>query len=123
MTEQVNERLLVFGSIVLAALFFSLALMVMLRPWLARYTMAQPNARSSHHRPTPQGSGIAVVVATLLVAWGALALWPALLQSQDNQFLTLTAAAALLAIVGAMDDIRSLPAAARLAMQCIAVGT
>jgi UDP-N-acetylmuramyl pentapeptide phosphotransferase/UDP-N-acetylglucosamine-1-phosphate transferase len=122
MTEQATERLLVLGSIALVALFFSLGLMVLLRPWLARYAMVQPNARSSHRQPTPQGGGIAVVVTTLVVAWGTVALSPALLQNQGGQFLAVTAATALLGVIGAIDDMRSLPAAARLGMQCIAVG-
>ena len=123
MTEQVTERLWVLGSIALVALILSFGLMVLLRPWLARYAMVRPNARSSHLHPTPQGGGIAVVVATLLVASGAILMSPALLENQGGQFLALAAATALLGLVGAMDDMRSLPAAARLAMQCIAVGT
>jgi UDP-N-acetylmuramyl pentapeptide phosphotransferase/UDP-N-acetylglucosamine-1-phosphate transferase len=122
MTAQLTERLWVLGSIALVALIISLGLMMLLRPWLARYAMVQPNARSSHLRPTPQGGGIAVVIATLLVASGAILVWPALLENQGGQFLALTAATALLAVVGVMDDMRSLPAAARLAMQCVAVG-
>ena len=113
MTEQVTERLWVLGSIALVALILSLGLMVLLRPWLARYAMVPPNARSSHLRPTPQGGGIAVVIATLLVASGAILVSPALLENQGGQLLALTAATALLALVGAMDDMRSLPAAAR----------
>jgi UDP-N-acetylmuramyl pentapeptide phosphotransferase/UDP-N-acetylglucosamine-1-phosphate transferase len=122
MIEQAAERLWVLGPIALVALFLSLGLMVLLGPWLARYAMVRPNARSSHQQPTPQGGGIAVVVATLVVAWGAAALSPALLHNQGGQFLAVTAATVLLAVVGAIDDMRSLPAAARLAMQCIAVG-
>ena len=122
MIEQASGSLSVLGPVALLALVLSWMLTVLLRPWLARHAMARPNARSSHHHPTPQGGGIAVVVATLLVAWGATALSPALLQNQGGQFLAVTAASALLALVGAIDDVRSLPAAARLAMQCIAVG-
>lgn len=96
---------------------------MLLRPWLARYAMAQPNSRSSHREPTPQGGGIAVVVATLLVAWGAVAVWPAVVQNQGAEFVAVSAATALLAVVGARDDLRSLPATMRLAMQCVAVGT
>jgi UDP-N-acetylmuramyl pentapeptide phosphotransferase/UDP-N-acetylglucosamine-1-phosphate transferase len=96
--------------------------MVLLRPWLARFAMVPRNARSSHHEPTPQGGGIAVVVATLLVAWAGVTLSSNLLPYQGGQFLAVSGATALLAVVGALDDIHSLPAAARLAMQCIAVG-
>jgi UDP-N-acetylmuramyl pentapeptide phosphotransferase/UDP-N-acetylglucosamine-1-phosphate transferase len=122
MIEQATERLWVLPPVALVAFFLTTGLMVLLRPWLARYAMVQPNARSSHHNPTPQGGGIAVVVATLMVAWGAIALSPALLQNQGAQLLAVSAATALLGVVGAIDDMRSLPATARLATQCIAVG-
>src|SRR5215813_7283472 len=122
MIEQAIERLWVLGPTALVALVLSFGLMLLLRPWLARYAMVRPNARSSHHQPTPQGGGLAVVVATLVVGWGALALSPALPRGQSGQFLTVTSATVLLAVIGAIDDIRSLPTAARLAMQCIAVG-
>jgi len=82
--------------------------------------MVQPSARSSHDQPTPQGGGVAVVLAVLLAAW--IHLSSGLLQNEASQLLVVTAATTLLALVGAIDDIRSLPAAARLAMQCIAVG-
>jgi UDP-N-acetylmuramyl pentapeptide phosphotransferase/UDP-N-acetylglucosamine-1-phosphate transferase len=121
MIEQAIGRLLALGPVVLVALFLSLTLIVLLRPWLARYAMARPNARSSHYSPTPQGGGIAVVIATLVVAWAAVALTPAL-QDQRSTFLVVTAATIFLGLVGAVDDLRSLPAAARFALQCIAVG-
>jgi len=121
MIEQAIGHLLVLGPTAIVALILSLALIVLLRPWLARHALARPNARSSHHSPTPQGGGIAVVVATLAVAWGAIAVSPAVMEHQSVQLLTVTAAAAFLALVGALDDVRSLPAAARLATQCIAV--
>src|SRR5262245_41733574 len=108
MIEQAIERLWVLGPTALVALVLSFGLMLLLRPWLARYAMVRPNARSSHHQPTPQGGGIAVVVATLVVGWGALALSPLLLRDQGGQFLAVTLATALLAVVGAIDDIRSL---------------
>jgi UDP-N-acetylmuramyl pentapeptide phosphotransferase/UDP-N-acetylglucosamine-1-phosphate transferase len=119
MMEQVTGRLWVLGPIALA-LFLSWALLLLLRPWLARYVMVQPGARSSHDQPTRQGGGIAVVLAVLLAVWVPFS--PALLQYEAGQLLLLTAATMLLALVGAIDDIRSLPAAARLAAQCIAVG-
>lgn len=122
MTEQVTERLWVLGPVALVAFILTTGLMLLLRPWLARFAMVPPNARSSHHKPTPQGGGIAVVVATLLVAWAGVTLSSNLLPYQGGQLLAVSGATALLAVVGALDDIHSLPAAARLAMQCIAVG-
>ncbi len=44
------------------------------------------------------------------------------MHDQSGQLLALTAAAALLAAVGAVDDMRSLPATVRLLLQCVAVG-
>ena len=116
------ERVLILAAVALLALVLSLVLIVVLRPWLERYALARPNARSSHHRPTPQGGGIAVVAAALVVAWGALALFPSFIADQGGLLLATTAAAALLALVGAVDDIRPLSAAPRLTVQCIAAG-
>ncbi len=47
-------------TVIFAALMCAL-LIVALYPWLARYALAKPNARSSHRTPTPQGAGIAVI--------------------------------------------------------------
>ncbi|WFU75733.1 glycosyltransferase family 4 protein [Bradyrhizobium sp. CB2312] len=86
------------------------------RPLLQRYALARPNARSSHRIPTPQGAGIAVIAATLLVAlawaaWANLAIPPALV-----------IATVVIAIVGFADDIKSLPVLVRLALQAACVG-
>lgn len=86
------------------------------RPLLQRYALARPNARSSHRIPTPQGAGIAVIAATLIVAslWGVsanVAIPPALV-----------AATVVIALVGFADDIVSLPVLVRLALQAACVG-
>ncbi|MBR0730751.1 glycosyltransferase family 4 protein [Bradyrhizobium japonicum] len=86
------------------------------RPLLRRYALARPNARSSHRIPTPQGAGIAVITATLLVAsawaaWANLAIPPALI-----------IATIVIALVGFADDIVSLPVLVRLALQAACVG-
>jgi UDP-N-acetylmuramyl pentapeptide phosphotransferase/UDP-N-acetylglucosamine-1-phosphate transferase len=121
MIEQAVVPLLVLGPTAVVAAVLCSALLVLLRPWLARYAMARPNARSSHRAPTPQGGGIAVVGAALVVAAGAIALSSPPPQSDAGQVLALAAMTALLAVVGAIDDVRTLPAATRLALQCIAV--
>lgn len=106
-------------AIVLAAAL-SAGLCRLLRPLLLRYALARPNARSSHTVPTPQGGGIAVVLGAI----GAL-LVLALSGSFDGPMLrtlAIVAGAGLaLALVGAWDDIRPLPARHRLAMQTAAV--
>ncbi|MCK1359082.1 glycosyltransferase family 4 protein [Bradyrhizobium sp. 199] len=79
-------------------------------PLLQRYALARPNARSSHKLPTPQGAGIAVVAATLLVGW--IYAWIPL---------PLIGSAVLIAVVGLVDDIRPLPVVVRLLLQAGAV--
>ena len=100
----------------LAATVFATALIVALGPLLRRYALARPNARSSHETPTPQGGGIAVLGGAVLAIAGA-----GLLIGVDVWSLApALAAAAVLAVVGAVDDIRLLPAGPRLALQAVA---
>src|SRR5215475_1820566 len=74
-----------------------------IRPLLRRVAMAKPNARSSHHIPTPQGGGIAVIAATLVVA----SLCAVAMQIAVPALLF--AAVIFMALVGAADDLRSTP--------------
>ncbi|HXO86556.1 MAG TPA: glycosyltransferase family 4 protein [Gemmatimonadales bacterium] len=98
----------------------SVGLIAAVRPAFARYAMARPNARSSHAVPTPQGGGIAVVAATLIGAWlGAMLTNTGL---STIEWLTLSTATILLALTGAIDDIRGLGPAPRLLIQIVAVG-
>ena len=64
-------------AIVSAAAILSALLIVALGPWLAAYAVAKPNARSSHKIPTPQGGGIAVIGATIIVSGWRLVLFAA----------------------------------------------
>ena len=99
----------VFCLVLIAAMAVSAGLIVLLRPYMVRYALARPNARSSHTEPTPQGGGIAVVAATLAGVWLGMAL-SSFGVAANWQFLTLTAASAGLALTGAIDDIRGLGA-------------
>lgn len=102
-----------------AGLAFVLCLV--LRPLMMRYALARPNARSSHRTPTPQGGGIAVLAGAFLALSLALALIP--MEANAKQGLVLVmAAAALLALVGAWDDIRPLSPGLRLPLQVFCVG-
>jgi UDP-N-acetylmuramyl pentapeptide phosphotransferase/UDP-N-acetylglucosamine-1-phosphate transferase len=94
------------------------ALIIVLRPLLQRYSMAKPNLRSSHREPTPQGGGIAVIVATIAAAGLAMAsLGVHVGASQETVF----AAVVGMACVGAIDDIRPIPVLPRLSLQALAV--
>ena len=97
----------------LASAVLAAVLIVALKPLLIRYALARPNARSSHKAPTPQGGGIAVLAATIVIA-GMAALWTAL---PFWDFAIVVAAAVAFAAIGTADDIRPMPVWLRLAMQ------
>jgi UDP-N-acetylmuramyl pentapeptide phosphotransferase/UDP-N-acetylglucosamine-1-phosphate transferase len=103
-----------------AAAAISFGLLLWLRPLLARYALAKPNARSSHKEPTPQGGGAAVIAATIIVVAAAEAFFmqPS---SEPARLSVLFASAFGLAIVGAIDDVRPLKAILRLVLQVAAV--
>jgi UDP-N-acetylmuramyl pentapeptide phosphotransferase/UDP-N-acetylglucosamine-1-phosphate transferase len=105
--------------VLLAAIAISAGLIMALRPLLVRYALARPNARSSHVQPTPQGGGIAVVVAALASLWLGAALAGL---AGESQLAGLTLAAAILALIGVVDDIRGLGPVSRLLVQAVAVG-
>ena len=106
-------------TVIFAALMSAL-LIVALYPWLERYALAKPNTRSSHLTPTPQGGGIAVIAATLGAVGVALAIFSrgAL---PDLSLPKVVAAVLIMTCLGAIDDIRPLPAGLRLILQTIVV--
>jgi UDP-N-acetylmuramyl pentapeptide phosphotransferase/UDP-N-acetylglucosamine-1-phosphate transferase len=99
----------------LAASLISAGLIVLLRPLLQRYALARPNARSSHVVPTPQGAGIAVIAATILVA----CVYAAAAQAQIP--LALFGATIFIAATGFVDDVMTIPVLPRLLLQAAAV--
>jgi UDP-N-acetylmuramyl pentapeptide phosphotransferase/UDP-N-acetylglucosamine-1-phosphate transferase len=106
-------------AILAVAAALSASLIVALRPWLARYAVAKPNARSSHKIPTPQGGGIAVVGATIAVS-GILFFSTAARASAMSPTL-LACAVLLMAVIGVMADKRPISPALRLVLQTFAV--
>lgn len=106
-----------FITIAAAAILCAL-LILALRPFLRRYALARPNARSSHREPTPQGGGIAVIAATVAVTLLVTAVFPKL---WSYALAIVLAATILIGCVGAVDDIRPLSVAPRLLLQTLAV--
>ncbi len=103
----------------LIACILCAVLVVLLRPLLQRYALARPNARSSHRIPTPQGGGLAVIIAIIAaVACSGLLSGPA----ASSELLALFVATVLLAFVGGYDDLRTISVLPRLLMQAAAVG-
>ena len=107
-------------AILVATALLSAILIIVLRPLLARYAMARPNARSSHTIPTPRGGGIAVIAATIAVSGVALFF----ATSASALPLTLLFAGVLLiAAVGVLADKHPVDVAPRLVLQTFAVIT
>src|ERR1700694_5230536 len=105
---------------VLAAAVLSAGITWAIRPLLLQHVLARPNARSSHRIPTPQGAGIAVIGATLVVA-AIIVAWA---DSADLKIpAAIFAASLFIAMVGFADDVKSIPVLPRLMLQAVAVGT
>ncbi|MBA2401935.1 MAG: glycosyl transferase [Bradyrhizobium sp.] len=87
---------------------------------LLRQTIAKPNARSSHRVPTPQGAGIAVIAATLIVSGAVILLAGA---ADISIPIAVFGATLFIAIVGFVDDVKSIPVLPRLVLQGLAIAT
>jgi UDP-N-acetylmuramyl pentapeptide phosphotransferase/UDP-N-acetylglucosamine-1-phosphate transferase len=90
--------------------------------WLDRHARAEPTARSSHSTPTPQGGGAIVVPVALAVAGTTLAVAGSAPAGGMTYALIIGVLALALALIGFVDDIRSLDVVSRLVSQLIAVG-
>jgi UDP-N-acetylmuramyl pentapeptide phosphotransferase/UDP-N-acetylglucosamine-1-phosphate transferase len=104
---------------VLAATMLSAVMTWAIRPLLLRHALARPNARSSHRVATPQGAGIAVIAATLVVA-AAIMAWGGAVDLKIP--VAVFGASLFMAIVGFADDVKSIPVLPRLLLQAAAVG-
>lgn len=89
-------------------------------PMLRSYALARPNYRSSHKSPTPQGGGMFIVGATVVLA-GLAICWEAVFKDDATALVSLLAATLVLAVIGAIDDLRTLDALLRLVLQAAAV--
>ena len=106
--------------IIFAGAAIAAGAIVLMVPLLRRYALARPNARSSHSVPTPQGGGIAVLIAVIVVLAVIALLLPQLIADPGGLAIALGAATAI-AFVGAIDDIRPIEPGPRLVLQAIAV--
>jgi UDP-N-acetylmuramyl pentapeptide phosphotransferase/UDP-N-acetylglucosamine-1-phosphate transferase len=112
-----SEPYLSFAAAILAVLLSS-AVTRAIRPLMLRHALAQPNARSSHRTPTPQGAGIAVIAATLIAAFAVMTFAGA---SAMKIPAIAFAATLFIAAVGLADDVHSIPVLPRLLLQAAAV--
>src|SRR6478736_1883991 len=105
-------------ALVASAAALASVLIYVLRPLLLRYLLAHPNARSSHTQATPQGAGVGVIIALLIICAAAWLLWQAPVGAMA---LVPTLAAALgLMVLGLADDAHALPVSWRFIGQTLA---
>ena len=114
-----DANVVLSATVVGASAILSTALILVLRPFLLRYLMAHPNERSSHARATPEGAGFCVMGAIFLVSLGlAFRTLPL-----EPNLVPVLVGAAVLMILGGLDDARPLPIAWRLLVQAaVALG-
>jgi UDP-N-acetylmuramyl pentapeptide phosphotransferase/UDP-N-acetylglucosamine-1-phosphate transferase len=105
---------------VLVAMAATSTLIVFLRPFLQRYALAMPNARSSHRQPTAQGGGLAVIIPVVVLS-ALLTLHSGAEGCVETAAqLNVLGATLLIMVVGAVDDIRGVPVGPRLLFQSAA---
>ncbi len=112
-----NGNAALWMSVLTAAATLAAALIYLLHPLLRRYALARPNARSSHKAPTPQGGGLAVIAATTITTFAAVAMTGLPLAPAIAVF----AATAFIAAIGMIDDIWTITILPRLAAQAAAI--
>jgi UDP-N-acetylmuramyl pentapeptide phosphotransferase/UDP-N-acetylglucosamine-1-phosphate transferase len=110
-------------TILICAAILTAILIIWLRPWLMRYAMARPNARSSHKTPTPQGGGIAIVAGWIVVAGVAMTITGTGSNQIALSIAVVFMATILIAVLGAVDDIKPMGVGLRLLFQVIAVAS
>jgi UDP-N-acetylmuramyl pentapeptide phosphotransferase/UDP-N-acetylglucosamine-1-phosphate transferase len=108
------------GIVFIAACAISFLLLLSLKPALRRHALAKPNARSSHKLPTPQGGGIAIVIAIVAVVGAIGVLYPSLF-NEPVRLAAVFIAVIGLATVGLVDDIRPIDVLPRFLVQVVAV--
>ena len=105
-------------ALVASAAALASVLIYVLRPLLLRYLIAHPNARSSHTQATPQGAGVGVIIALLIICAAAWLLWQAPVGAMA--LVPALAAALGLMVLGLADDAHALPVSWRFIGQTLA---
>lgn len=98
-------------SLLLLSCLLSLATVGLFRRWAIRHMLDIPNERSSHETPTPKGGGIGITGTVFLLVSPLFAI------EGHWGFLIYLAGAAVIGIVGFIDDNTELPAVVRLLFQ------
>jgi UDP-N-acetylmuramyl pentapeptide phosphotransferase/UDP-N-acetylglucosamine-1-phosphate transferase len=106
-------------GVVVAAAALTAGLILLLKPLFVRFFPARPNARSSHRVATPQGAGIAVMLALAAVCIAILLLSESL-RGVVPSLMPVLATAAALTVLGALDDAHALHAMWRFIGQTVA---
>ena len=104
----------------LAALAACAALILALFPVLRKAALATPTHRSSHKTPTPQWGGLAISVSVFVTAAAGIA-WLGAGAAAALSITPVLLAAAMLVILGGIDDVRVLGPGVKLAVQAGAV--
>lgn len=109
------DRVSLDGLLAVAAVFLVSMLLtgVIRQVALARGVLDVPNSRSSHVLPTPRGGGLAIVLTVLL----AIAVMHARGGLPEAVAAVLLVGGTIVALIGFVDDLRSVSALARLAVQ------
>jgi len=102
-------------AIVTVSAALSAGLIFLLKPLLSRHLLAHPNERSSHATATPEGAGYGVVGSVLLVC-AALVLFATL---PPPSLVPVLAGAAVLTVIGGLDDAHALAVSWRLLGQAL----
>lgn len=112
------KKMLSIAVLIALALGLSYAGVGYLRLWAERREVLDvPNERSSHSRPTPRGGGLAIAIITLAGLW--FIAWCHAAEPR-LPLLAYTFGAALVVVVGWLDDVRSLPRSVRFAAHSLA---
>lgn len=112
-----REQLALWLAAGAASASLTIGLILLIRPLLTRYLTVHPNARSSHGVATPQGAGIAVMLAVLIVCGLVALLWP---PAATPSLVPLLLGAGGLTVLGALDDAQAVPVVWRLLGQTLA---